>query len=155
MLSNHFPFAYGHANAWAILVCIMALGALTRHFFNVRHSGRSPWWILGVAASGLVALAIAIRPSASAPAASGPPPTFATVQAIVANRCAPCHSLSPTEPGYGAPPAGIVLETPAQIRAAASLIRSVAVDSTAMPLGNATGMTPAERDTLARWLAAR
>ena len=73
----------------------------------------------------------------------------------VANRCAPCHSLHPTEPGYSSPPAGIVLETAAQIKAAASLIQTVAVESTAMPLGNVTKMTQAERDTLARWLASR
>jgi uncharacterized membrane protein len=48
-----------------------------------------------------------------------------------------------------------VLETAAQIRREAPLIQSVAVDSRAMPLGNATGMTQDERDTLARWLAAR
>jgi uncharacterized membrane protein len=155
MLSNHFPFTYGHAHAWLILVCLLALGALTRHFFNVRHSGQSPWWILGVAAVGVAVLAIAIRPASSSSNASGPPPSLATVQAIIANRCAPCHSLSPTEPGYSAPPAGIVLETPTQIEAAADLIRSAAVDSTAMPLANATGMTQAERDTLARWLAYR
>ena len=37
----------------------------------------------------------------------------------------------------------------------ASLIQAVAVDSEAMPLGNATGMTTRERATLARWLASR
>ena len=52
-------------------------------------------------------------------------------------------------------PSGIALDTPAQIDATAALIRSAAVDSHAMPLGNATGMTQAERDTLARWLASR
>jgi uncharacterized membrane protein len=63
--------------------------------------------------------------------------------------------MSPTEPGYSAPPAGIVLETAAEIEANAALIQTVAVDSHAMPLGNATHMTQAERDTLARWLASR
>jgi uncharacterized membrane protein len=156
MLSNHFPFTYGHDNAWLILVVLMALGALVRHYFNLRHTGRNAWWILAVAAAGTLALAIAIRPSTSSPShASGPAPSFAAVQAIVANRCAPCHSLHPTEPGYGSPPAGIVLESAAQIMAAASLIQTVAVESKAMPLGNVTKMTQAERDTLARWLAAR
>ena len=28
MLSDHFPFTYGHAHAWLILVALMALGAL-------------------------------------------------------------------------------------------------------------------------------
>jgi uncharacterized membrane protein len=61
--------------------------------------------------------------------------------------------LHPTEPGYTSPPSGIALETPEQIRTAAALIKTVAVDSKAMPLANATKMTQAERDTLARWLA--
>ena len=155
MLSNHFPFTYGHANGWLILVCLMALGAFVRHYFNLRHRGGNPWWILAAAAAGLVAVAVVIRPAASVSSSAGPPPSFSTVQAIVATRCAPCHSLTPTEPGYSAPPAGIVLETRAQIEAAASLIGTVAVDSQAMPLANATGMTQAERDTLARWLASR
>jgi uncharacterized membrane protein len=155
MLSNHFPFTYGHDDAWLILVALMALGVWIRHFFNLRHRGRNAWWILVTAAIGFVALAIALRPASTASSATGPPPSAAAVQAIVASRCAPCHSLSPTRPGYSSPPAGIVLETPAQIDANAALIRSVAVDSHAMPLGNATGMTQAERNTLARWLASR
>jgi uncharacterized membrane protein len=155
MLSNHFPFTYGHSYGWLILVCLMALGAWTRHYFNLRHKGRNAWWILASAAAGMIALAIVIRPASSASNASGPAPSFAEVQAIIGNRCAPCHSTSPTQPGYSAPPAGIVLETQAQIESAAALIRTAAVDSHSMPLGNATGMTRAERDTLARWLASR
>ncbi len=135
MLSNHFPFTYGHDHAWLILVVLMALGALTRHYFNLRHTGRNAWWILAVAAAGLLGLAIAIRPASSSSNAAGPVPSFATVQAIVANRCAPCHSLHPTEPGYTSPPSGIVLVTPEQIRAAASLIQTVAVDSKACRSG--------------------
>ena len=65
MLSNHFTIAYGHTHAWLILVVLMALGALVRHYFNLRHSGRDAWWILAVAAVGFVALAIAIRPASS------------------------------------------------------------------------------------------
>ncbi len=155
MLSNHFPFTYGHDDSWLILVCLMALGALTRHYFNLRHTGRSAWWILVAAGAGTLALAVAIRPQSGSSNASGPPPSFTTVHAIVASRCAPCHSLNPTEPGYSSPPSGIVLETAAQIEAAASLIQTVAVDSKTMPLGNATRMTQPERDTLARWLASR
>jgi uncharacterized membrane protein len=155
MLSNHFPFTYGHSHAWLILVVLMALGALTRQYFNLRHSGKDAWWILAVVAAGTVALAIAIKPSTSSSSASGPPPSFATVQAIIANRCAPCHSMHPTEPGYTSPPSGIALETAEEINAAAPLIKTVAVDSQAMPLGNVTKMTQAERDTLARWLASR
>ena len=100
MLSNHFPFTYGHTHAWLILVALMALGAWLRHYFNLRHRGRNAWWIPLTAAAGLSALAVVIRPARTAASAAGPPPSFAAVQAIIATRCAPCHSLSPTEPGY-------------------------------------------------------
>jgi uncharacterized membrane protein len=155
MLSNHFPFTYGHSHAWLILVALMALGAWVRHFFNLRHTGRNAWWIPATAAAGFVVLAILIRPASTKSHVSGPAPKFAAVQAIIANRCAPCHSLTPTRPGYSSPPAGIVLTSAAQIRADAALIRTTAVDTHAMPLANATGMTQDERDTLARWLASR
>ena len=45
MLAGHFPFTYGHDHAWAILVCLMVIGAWIRHYFNNRHAGRTLWWI--------------------------------------------------------------------------------------------------------------
>jgi uncharacterized membrane protein len=62
MLSNHFPITYGHADGWLILVALMALGALTRHYFNLRHQGLNVWPILGVAGAGVLAIALLIRP---------------------------------------------------------------------------------------------
>src|SRR5581483_11288573 len=55
MLSNHFPFTYGHSHAWLILVALMAIGALVRHYFNLRHRGLIVWPILGLGAAGIVA----------------------------------------------------------------------------------------------------
>jgi uncharacterized membrane protein len=61
MLSNHFPFVYGTGQAWITLVVIMVIGVLTRHYFNLRHRGINAWPILGVAAGGLLAVALVIR----------------------------------------------------------------------------------------------
>jgi uncharacterized membrane protein len=61
MLSNHFTFTYGHRNGWIALVALMAIGALVRHYFNLRHRGLNVWPILGVAAAGIVAIAIVMR----------------------------------------------------------------------------------------------
>ena len=157
MLSGHFPFTYGHSHAWLILVVLMALGAWTRHYFNLRHKGRNDWWILASAALGVIALAILIKPDTGGGSghATGPAPPFATVQQIVNQRCVPCHSPNPTQPGISSPGAGVLLDTPERIRDQANLIRVVAVDSTTMPLGNATHMTDAERETLANWIASR
>jgi uncharacterized membrane protein len=156
MLSNHFPFTYGHERAWLILVALMAIGAWVRHFFNLRHRGRNAWWIPLGAAAAIVVLAVLIRPSGKAPqGASGPPVRFAQVQSVIRDRCAPCHSLHPTQPGFSTAPLGIRFDTRAEIEARAADIKAQAVDSTAMPLGNATHITSAERAILARWLASR
>jgi uncharacterized membrane protein len=61
MLSNHFGFTYGHAQGWIVLVCLMAVGALVRHYFNLRHRGLNVWPILGLAAAAIVAIALVIR----------------------------------------------------------------------------------------------
>src|SRR5262249_49793051 len=45
MLAGHFAFTYGHDHAWAVLVCLMVIGAWVRHYFNKRHAGRTLWWI--------------------------------------------------------------------------------------------------------------
>jgi uncharacterized membrane protein len=155
MLSNHFPFVYGHAHSWLILVCLMAIGAWVRHFFNLHHQGRDAWWILATAGIAIAALAVWMRPHSSSAAPAGAAPTFAQVRSVVDQRCVPCHSLHPTMPGVSAPPAGIVLDTRAKIELLAPLIKTVAVDNHLMPPSNATHMTQAERDLLARWLAAR
>jgi uncharacterized membrane protein len=61
MLSNHFGFTYGHRNGWIALVALMAVGALVRHYFNLRHRGLNVWPLLGIAAAAIVAIAIVLR----------------------------------------------------------------------------------------------
>jgi uncharacterized membrane protein len=153
MLSNHFPSTYGHSYSWLILVAMMVIGAWIRHFFNLRHAGRTVWWIPVTAALGIAAVAVAIRPSegGGGVAAAGVVP-FSRAHAIVEQRCVPCHSAHPTK--VSTAPKGIVFDTPAQIAAQASLIQSVAVTTKTMPIGNATGMTQAERDQLGAWIKA-
>jgi uncharacterized membrane protein len=146
MISNHFPLTYGHPHAWLILVALMAIGALVRHYFNLRHRGLNVWPILGAAGAGVVAIALLIRPSS--PAVAGPAPPFKQVQTIVLRRCALCHH------GVSAP-LGVHLDSASTIVQNAAGIKAMAVDTHTMPLGNRTHMTQAERDVLARWLASR
>ena len=153
MLSNHFPTAYGHSYSWLVLVALMAIGAWIRLFFNLHHAGRNAWWILVTAAAGIAVVAVAIRPSSGpAGAVAAAPVPFARAQAIVQERCVPCHSAHPTR--VDAAPLGVELDTPAEMQARAADIQRVAVDSQVMPLGNATKMTPAERAALAAWIRA-
>jgi uncharacterized membrane protein len=154
MLAGHFPFTYGHDHAWAVLVALMAVGAAIRHYFNRRHAGETLWWIPVGCAAAIAAIAVWLRPAGAPPAkAGGATVSFAQAQHVVAARCQPCHSQHPTQSGFTSPPAGLAFDTPEQIAGNAARIRSVAVASTVMPLGNATHMTQDERDLLGRWIA--
>jgi uncharacterized membrane protein len=155
MLGPHFPFVYARERGWLVLLALMLVGAWVRHFFNLRHSGRTVWAIPATGAVALLALAVAIRPGESAPAESAAAVPFAQVASIVEQRCAPCHSANPTNSSFTTAPKGIVLDTPAQIRDQADAIEEQAVRTRAMPLGNVTGMTDGERELLGRWIRSR
>ncbi|MGB2876339.1 MAG: urate hydroxylase PuuD [Gaiellaceae bacterium] len=156
MLSNHFAFTYEHAHAWLVLVVLMALGALVRHFFNLRHVGRTAWWIPATALAGFGVVALLIRPSnGPAVASRGPPVPFAKANAVIQQRCVPCHSVNPTQAGFTSAPKGIRFDMRAEIEAQAAAIEEWAVVLKAMPPGNLTHMTQAERDVLARWSRSR
>jgi uncharacterized membrane protein len=150
MISIHFPIAYAHERNWLILLYLMAVGAWVRLFFNLRHQGRNVWAIPVTAAIAVLVLALVLRPDDDDGAAAEPV-SFATVAAIVDERCAGCHSLTPTD--VPSAPAGITFDTPEEIAANADAIKRMAVDTTTMPPGNVTGLTDAERDLLGAWIA--
>jgi uncharacterized membrane protein len=61
MLSNHFDVLYGHKQGWIAFVALMTVGALVRHYFNLRHRGLNVWPIWGLAAAAVVAIALVLR----------------------------------------------------------------------------------------------
>ncbi len=153
MISNHYPMTYQNANGWLVLAAIAVAGVLVRYFFVLTHKQKL---VIGLPVAALAILAItaiAIAPRQPAPAANAPIVTFAAVGPIVAQRCAVCHAAHPTQAGFATAPAGVLLDTPAHIAANAQRIRMQAVDAKAMPLGNVTGMTDAERATLGAWIS--
>jgi len=154
MVSNHYPATYGSWLNWAILAGLSVVGALTRHWFNLRNQGRRAVWILPAAAIGMVALAFVTQPKRlpAPPAGATVGVAFTDVRVVIARRCAACHSATPTLPGFAAAPAGVLLDTPDQIRSQAPRIEAVAVATQTMPFGNVTGMTTDERDLLGRWI---
>jgi uncharacterized membrane protein len=143
MLAGHFPIAFGSDHAWLVLLAIFAIVAAIRHFFNRWHTGKRDWWILGAAAVAAVALAVVLAPEDSEPASA---PPDAVAQEIVSDRCQSCHSGA-------AAPLGVRLETLEQMTQHAAAIERM-VSSRAMPPGNATGLTDAERAQLVAWAAA-
>jgi uncharacterized membrane protein len=84
--------------------------------------------------------------------ASNSGPGFDKVHSVIQERCAVCHSAKPTSPLFSAAPAGVMFDTPEQIRQNAPRIQAQAVTSQIMPLGNITQMTQQERDLIGAWI---
>ncbi len=158
MISNHFSITWGHAMNWLILVAMFLVGIGVDHFLNSRDKGKKGvgYAALAAALAGLIAMIVfTAAPASSAPsksATTSAPVAFSTVQGIVTARCIECHSAHPTSKLFPIAPNGMKFDTPAEITMAAAKIKLMAIDTRAMPLGNLTHMTAAERDTLATWL---
>lgn len=174
MISNHYAFIYGHTYNWVLLAVIIATTAYARHFFNLKHRGIIKPQILIIASAIFIALisfmvwhqhqnqtrSIVDADSNSntqlADASNTQTPADASntqatadgssneLMNLVSKHCTVCHASAPTQPGFIAPPAGLIFENLEQVITAREKI-GVAVSSKYMPLGNITQMTEQER----------
>jgi uncharacterized membrane protein len=153
MISHHYPMTYGAERPWLVLALLGLTGMAVRHVFNLRGRGQPFGRTIVVAV--VLALASVTYVTAEKGSNSGPVAhvTYAEVAPILAKHCAGCHSVHPTNAAFKAPPLGLVLDSYQHVSAAAPRIKAMAVDSEAMPLGNTTGMTRAERDRIGAWIA--
>ena len=154
MVSNHYPATFAHHWNWLILALLAVGSALVRHFFNLRNRGQAKRWILPIGVLIIFAAALLSRPESPPErmTAQGATPTWRAMQ-IIDRHCISCHAARPSDPAFATPPQGLVLATPAQVRAAAELVYARTVATQSMPLGNPTNMTPQERAELGAWLA--
>jgi uncharacterized membrane protein len=151
MISQHFPFTYGHDNSWLVLLAFMGLGALVRHIFNLRHQGRDVRRVAAGVIVGGAVLVIVLAPQPQG-AAGLTAADFPAVAKVFEARCVTCHSSHPTYPGIVAAPKGVMFDTQAEIVANAHRAYEQVTVTKAMPLGNATGITDEERDLIGRWV---
>jgi uncharacterized membrane protein len=157
MISNHYPLLFATRFNWLIVAIVLAIGPVIRHFFNSRHQGLgSPWWTWGVAAAGMLAIVwlSGLGPRERVTGRASAPP-FSDVAAVIQTRCSMCHAQRPVWPGIATAPNGVLLDSEANIRKHARQIDINAVRSHAMPPGNISAMTTAERQVLAAWVAAQ
>ena len=160
MISNHYALAYSHAWNWLVLIGFTIAGAAIRVWFVQRHFNRATPWPLIIAGVILAAIAalMAPRPAPNLRAVNGDAIAALSsteVHGIVLARCASCHADVPTQPGFAAPPQGIVFNTVEQMEAQAQTIYQQAVVTKAMPIGNLTGITDDERAAIATWYQER
>ena len=154
MVSGHYPMLFTHPHSWLIVALIIVMGGAVRHFLN-RHDAGDPLgkiaWALPVAAIALGATIYLTAPR-SAASFAGIEATDGDALRIVGMHCVMCHTEVPSREGFEAPPKGVVLGTLHDIRLHADQIMAQTVYGNAMPLGNESGMTRAERDQLGAWL---
>ncbi|HEX7762183.1 MAG TPA: urate hydroxylase PuuD [Cellvibrio sp.] len=172
MLSNHYSFLYSHTYSWLVLIAIGLCLAWGRHFFNLKHLGVIKPFILLSSFSGLVLIAVlmAITSPATiaakeeakssavivaeniAASAQSPVSMEERVTQLVQVHCTNCHAAVPTQPGFNAAPAGLIIDSTAHL--AAQKVRALpALTSGYMPLGNFHQLTDLERKTLIDWLS--
>jgi uncharacterized membrane protein len=157
MISQHYPMLFDNENSWLVVTLILLVGGTIRHFFNLMHTGRPIMTLRWQwpAAAVLVALLIAyLSWQPATETAEMTVPSAADVAAIAQARCASCHAAKPTDPDIEKAPGGVMLESAADLRKHSARVLKQAVMSKAMPLGNKTQMTDAERASLGLWIRA-
>ena len=163
MISNHYPFLYGHPMGWAGLIAIGALLAWGRHYFNLKHTGNKQPMIAISSLVGLVAVAIILsltRPQPEVEIAQTSHSHSQLEQAkmavavdqLVQLHCANCHGPIPTQAGFSAPPAGIIINSLETLLASKGRA-ATAIQSGYMPLGNMTQLSADDRALMLAWLA--
>jgi uncharacterized membrane protein len=162
MISNHYAMTYGARNNWLVLSALCVAGACIRAWFVARHRPQEQQGAVAalpvvIAVLSIGAVVYALIPPAvlsGSAALPGPRPETARVETIVEQRCAPCHSTTPTQPGFSAPPNGLVFQKLDQLSAHLPEVQQQLTMRT-MPLGNLTMMTEDERAQLLMWIGHR
>ena len=155
MLSNHYSFLYTHPQRWLILFVMMFAGALIRQFFVQRHGyhlGRAsnPWPFAAVGVVLIVAVILAMAPWGAKSVAKNEQSqaaTFVQVKSVIEQHCLSCH-------GTQVQMKNVRLDTPANIKLNAQNVYQQVSVTQQMPMNNATGITPEERQLVASWYLA-
>lgn len=154
MVSNHYPMLTNHPHSWILVALILVIGASVRHLLNRHEAGdmfKQYAWTLPLAAVGLIAAMIMTAPVAR-DYGDGKVSDMAVLD-LMQKHCTSCHAAAPTSDMVDEAPQGLEFESIADIKRYMDRIKAQSVDSDAMPLGNESGMTDAERTTLGAWIA--
>ena len=162
MLSSHYPLAFATHWNWLIASLIFLEGAVIRHWFNTHHAKKgNPHWTWAVAV--VIFIVIAWLSSAGKPgdsneevasASAGPflaASHFPAVRDVILGRCSMCHAAEPVYEGVLEAPKNVHLDSDAAIANHAEQIAIQAGYSVAMPPGNVSEITPAERELIVAW----
>ena len=155
MVSQHYPFLFSHPQSWMVVALILLSGGLVRHVLNsvdASEDWNSYGWAVPMAAMALIAAIYVTAPQPRVSTGAGGAVSDAQVLSITTRHCIMCHSHNPSHPAFKEPPKNVVLDNIPELRRFAQQVYIQTVQNRAMPLGNQSGMTDAERDALGRWV---
>jgi len=150
MISIHYPGVYSGSYGWLVLIAIMGILVLIRHYFNLRGVGQATNSLIGLIILAIIVLVFALAPSQNKSEIQQVV-SISEVKSIIDRRCTSCHSDNPTDDVFVVAPSGFMLNTEEQIIASKNLIYQRTVATNSMPLNNKTNMTETEREKLKIW----
>jgi uncharacterized membrane protein len=154
MISNHYATFTQHRWNWLALLGVALAGALIRLFLVLRHRGQVRPVLLAGGIASLAGVFAMGMPAPSATRAGAAVPQFAQVREVIEQRCASCHAERPTYPGFASAPKNVVLDSADAILRQAQAVHQQTVVTRAMPIGNLTQISDAERALIDGWFRA-
>lgn len=153
MISGHYPTIYSGEYGWLVLIAIVGILVMIRHYFNLRGVGQAKKSLIAIIVVSVLALIYALAPRQSQ-VQNQEAVNIEEVQLIIEKHCVSCHASEPSSAIFAVAPNGFMLDTKEQIIKHKNQIYQQAVISKAMPLGNTTNMTDEERGKLRVWAEA-
>ena len=153
MISGHYPMIYSGDYGWVVLIAVVGILVMIRHYFNLRGVGQAKNSLIAIIAISVFALIYALAPS-QAKVQSQEVVSIAEAQVIIEKHCVSCHAAEPSNKAFAIAPKGIMLDNKEKINTHKDQIYRQAVLSKAMPIVNSTNMTDQEREQLGVWIEA-
>ena len=158
MISNHYPLIYATKYSWIIISIILIIGALIRHFFNIKHTGaKPPYWVcVPIIILGSIIFYVSdlgkpklnnIKNTANLIELI-PEKTLLSAQEIIVSKCSMCHAKEPLWENMKNAPKLVNLETSTDIINNIDNIYKQSVLSYAMPPGNISFLEENERSLI-------
>ena len=158
MISNHYPLIYATKYSWMIVSIILIIGALIRHFFNIKHTGaKPPYWVcVPIIILGSIIFYISdlgkpqlnnIKNTATL-IEQIPKETLVNAQDVIVSKCSMCHAKEPLWDNMKNAPKLVNLETSTDIINNIDNIYRQSVLSFAMPPGNISFLEENERSLI-------
>jgi uncharacterized membrane protein len=151
MISGHYPMIYSGDYGWVVLIAVVGILVMIRHYFNLRGVGQAKNSLIAIIAISVFALIYALAPS-QVKVQSQEVVSIAEAQVIIEKHCVSCHAAEPSNKAFAIAPKGIMLDTKEKINTHKDQIYRQAVLSKAMPIVNSTNMTDQEREQLGVWI---